>query len=387
MYTDSGLQEDTWYYYKVSAENSIGESEKSEIVSAKTMIFLTVPTGFTGEALSTSEIELSWNSVVGADEYRVFRSMSETGTYDEIATTDQTTYTDKGLDENTTYYYKVSAKGLSGESAQTDPVDVTTKMQVPDTPDGLTATALSASEIRIDFNTVNNATGYIIYWSESASGPYDSLTTVGSGTYTHNGLTSNTEYFYKVSAYNDGGESDLSNPVSATTLPAPPDPPTGVEATALSSTEIEVEYNSVSDATGYKIYHSLFANGQYDPLDSTTQTSYTHDGLSPNTTHYYKVSAYNDDGESDLSDSDSATTTSKKVAYIRNCRGCGRCYNKCHVDAIKRSGNDYYVDTDLCDGCGDCVSWCPYDYIEMIDAWEKIKSWFRNLLTGEKNSK
>lgn len=383
VYNDSGLSENTTYYYEVSAENSGGESEHSDVVSAKTMILITVPTGFEGEALSSSEIELTWNSVAGADEYRVFRSLSQGGTYDEIALVAQTDFTDTGLDANTTYYYKLSAKGSSGESEQTDPVSVTTKMPMPDTPDGLTAEALSSSEIKVEFNTVNGAVAYNIYFCESPPNNFTLLTTVGSGTYTHTGLEPETEYFYKVSAYNDDGESELSDSVSATTLAAPPETPTGVSATALSSSEIRVTYNSVSDADGYVIYHSLYATGQYTALDSISQTTYTHDSLEANSTHYYKVSAYNDVGESELSDTVYATTKSNKVAYITNCRECGRCDNYCDVGAIKYQGGTYVVDTDLCDGCGDCISSCPYDYIILVDAFEKVKTWIKDLFTGE----
>ncbi len=386
-YRDSGLSQDTEYFYKVSAENVAGESDQSNYVSAKTWIVITVPTGLNAESSSPSEVDLSWNSVNGADIYKIFRSMSQSGVFNEIDSTTNTTYTDTGLDANTTYYYKLSAKGLSGESNQTNAVEVTTKMPIPEIPTGLTATTLGAYEIEVDFTTVSGAIGYVIYSSLSSSGTYDSVATIGSPPFTHSDLESNTTYYYKVSAYSDGGESDLSDMASATTDKAPPDTPTGLKADAQSCEEIDITFNSVNDADEYIIYHSTSAGGNYTELQTISNTSYTHGNLDPKSTHYYKVSASNNNGESDLSNYVSETTPGKLVAYIRSCRECGRCDNYCDVGAIKYQGGTYVVDTDLCDGCGDCVPSCPYGYIEMIEMVRNAINFIKDIIPQTKTAK
>lgn len=55
-----------------------------------------------------------------------------------------------------------------------------------------------------------------------SSGNLSQIDSVGSGTstYTDTGLSTGTQYFYAVSAYNSAGESNLSNEDSATTHPA-----------------------------------------------------------------------------------------------------------------------------------------------------------------------
>lgn len=376
IFTDSKLDENTTYYYKVSGLNKNGESSQSDLVESTTFIHMTVPTGITLEALSATKIRVTWNAVTGAKKYRLVRALTETGIYEDIGKSATTTYTDTGLDPNTTYYYKISAKGDAGESDQSQPKFATTKLPAPDTPQNLRALALTATSIKIEFDAAVNANGYNIYWSKTATGTFDKLTSIGSTTYDHNNLSPSTTYYYKVSAYNDEGESALSDPsVSATTNDPPPNIPTGLKAKGISKTEIQVDFNKVSDADGYVLYSSTSSSGVFDTLDTLTTNTYTHQNLSADKEYYYKVSAFNTNGESNQSKAVSAKVLIKKVAFITRCRSCGKCPRYCDVDAIKYKNGKYWVDPEICTGCGDCIPSCPYGYIELIDPLiTKIKS-------------
>jgi len=84
--------------------------------------------------------------------------------------------------------------------------------------------------------------------------------------------------------------------------------PTGVNATAESSSSITVSWTAISNASGYYVYRSSSAADTYTKVGTTSDTSYMDTGLSVGTTYYYKVSAYNSDGESPQSLAASATT-------------------------------------------------------------------------------
>ena len=84
--------------------------------------------------------------------------------------------------------------------------------------------------------------------------------------------------------------------------------PTDLEATADGSDEIDLTWDSVSDATSYYVYRATSSSGSYTKIATVTDNSYEDTDVDEGTTYYYKVKAVNDDGVSAYSEKDSATT-------------------------------------------------------------------------------
>jgi PKD repeat protein len=88
-------------------------------------------------------------------------------------------------------------------------------------PSDLTATAVSSSQINLNWTDgTTNESGFKV--ERSADGSAASWVEIdelpaGSESYSDGGLTALTTYFYRVKAYNDFGESDYTQPASATT--------------------------------------------------------------------------------------------------------------------------------------------------------------------------
>jgi len=186
----------------------------------------------------------------------------------------------------------------------------------PAAPTNLTAAAISFSQINLTWNdNANNETGFKIErspdgttWTQIAT-PAANVTT-----YSDTGLAASTTYYYQVRAYNGAGDSAYSNTADATTqaLPAPPAAPTGLAATAASSSQINLTWTDNADnETGFKIERCTGA-GCSDFAQIATVganvSSYPNTGLAASTSYSYRVRAYNASGDSDYSNTASAVT-------------------------------------------------------------------------------
>lgn len=76
-----------------------------------------VPGGLTGASGSNDFVVLNWNASAGATAYNVKRSSTVTGYYSTLATVTGLSFTNSGVTNGLTYYYKVAAIGSGGPSS------------------------------------------------------------------------------------------------------------------------------------------------------------------------------------------------------------------------------------------------------------------------------
>jgi len=199
---------------------------------------------------------------------------------------------------------------------------------VSSAPTGLTATASSSSAIGLSWSAVTppaNCTisSYSVYGSTTSGftpGSGNLIATTTGTTYTNTGLAASTTYYYKVEATDADGSSAASTQASAETQAAScsavPSAPTGLTATASSSSAIGLSWTAVTppancSISSYSVYGSTtsgFTPGSGNLITTTTGTTYTNTGLAASTTYYYKVEATDADGASAASTQASAET-------------------------------------------------------------------------------
>jgi hypothetical protein len=183
-----------------------------------------IPTALQATA-GNAQVTLSWTASTGAISYNVKRSATTGGPYTTISSPPTTTFTDAGLTNGTPYFYVVTAVNATGESGPSNQATATptAPLNAPQVPAGLHATPANA-QVSLSWTASTGATSYNVKRSTTAGGPYTTVSSATTTSFTDTGLTNATPYFYVVSALNSAGESANSSEVTATPLSmAPPD--------------------------------------------------------------------------------------------------------------------------------------------------------------------
>lgn len=151
-FQDSGLLDNTTYFYQIRAFNAGGTSPYSNQTSAMTPLAPpSTPTNLYGWATAATQINLTWTDTAhNEDGFVVERSLDGTTGWTPVGTMtgpNVTSFSDATVAADTTYYYRVKAHNSAGDSAYSNTASaITTVWQVTvPVEDGLATTANTLS--------------------------------------------------------------------------------------------------------------------------------------------------------------------------------------------------------------------------------------------------
>jgi hypothetical protein len=320
----TGLSTATTYWFKLKAEGTSSDAFDSPYGTVVTTT--TTPASLAASVVSSSQINLSWtgnsgnSNIIGYTIASATNSSFTGAVYQYVAGAGATSFNNTGLYAGSTYYYKIKAEGTSDsyDSAFTSYITATTSAAAPNAPSGLTASAVSASQINLSWtDNSSNETGFEVKRATDSAFT-QSVVWIGGiqgSTYSDTGLSASTTYYYKVRAEGATQDSAYSASASATTSASGdtiPNAPSGLNATVASSTQVNLSWtDNSSNETGFEIKRATDSAFTQNVMwiGNIQGTTYANTGLNPSTTYYYRVRAEGTAGKSAYSASVSVTTS------------------------------------------------------------------------------
>ncbi|XP_030076873.1 contactin-2 [Microcaecilia unicolor] len=292
------------YQFRVLASNILGTGDPSvpsSKIRTKEAAPTVAPAGLSGGGGAPNELIITWTPMTreyqngdGFGYLLAFRWLGmKTWQMERVAGAESShfVYFNKSIAPYTPFEVQIKAYNRKGEGPFSLITVVHSAEEEPHlAPSHITATALSASEVQVAWDAVQQQDlsgvllGYEIrYWRASdKAAAADRVRTPGLDVSAHvTGLNPDTTYYVAVRAYNHAGTGPPSPTTNVTTAKAPPHRLPGNISWKLSGTTIGIKWDPVealvneSSVTGYKILYHL--DSQVTPtlyLTSKTQIEF-----------------------------------------------------------------------------------------------------------------
>ncbi|MBI4566669.1 MAG: fibronectin type III domain-containing protein [Planctomycetes bacterium] len=294
-----GGASDTWV--NAIAQARVDAAAASSLVPAAPANLRAVPA-------ATSSVDLAWeDQSTNENGFSVERLISGSWTQISWVPDNVTTYVDATVSPNTEYRYRVLAFNAAGNSSPSNEVSATTVQPsvVPAAPSNLRVVSVTASSVELAWEDGStNENGFSVErlmggsWTQIGWVP-DNVTTYVDAT-----VSPNTEYRYRVLAFNAAGNSPPSNEVSATTAQTlvVPAAPSNLRATSVTATSVTLEWVDQSgNENGFSV--EQLKGGSWTQIGWVPDnvTIYRDTNVRWNTRYRYRVLAFNAAGNSSSS--------------------------------------------------------------------------------------
>lgn len=287
-YLHESLTPGATYRYRLSA--AYADTERDTGLTATVTLPPAAPT-FVDAAGNDQSTTLQWDPVPGAAHYRIYWNTKGGVTATESAlTAPAAPYVHKGLTPGGRYYYRVAAQNAGGEGELSREVSVQLTSEAP----VINVITAGDGEITLSWAPVVAAETYTLYWNTAgAVSRADTKIQFVTSAFIHTELQRGGTYFYRLSATNRAGESELSAERTLTLPPAEP-----VVHLQADSDHATLEWLPLNGAETYHVYWDTHPGvSETSRKVSNARSPFIPDELKAGETYYYRVAAVNVGGE------------------------------------------------------------------------------------------
>ncbi|WP_217700767.1 fibronectin type III domain-containing protein [Krasilnikoviella flava] len=302
-FRDADVEAGVPYRYQVTAVGPGGASAASADARALVTSGSTTapaPGDLDVTAERSYSVDLGWSGVDGATAYGVYRAPAEGGDLELLGHVAEPGFTDDTAEPSSTYRYAVTTVSPGGESEPSSEVAAATggPLDPARAPEQVQATEVSAAAFTLGWEPVPGAESYQVY-RRDGEGAFARVGTTTDPRYTDDTIGSSVaSYDYAVTAVNELGESERSEPVTVE-LPVPA-APTDLRVGLQGATFTGLIWTSGGGASEYRVLRSEAGGEPQEVGVAKVHTTYDRTA-EPGTAYTYRVVAVNAAGTSEPS--------------------------------------------------------------------------------------
>ncbi|MEV7340601.1 PA14 domain-containing protein [Streptomyces sp. NPDC093544] len=296
-YTNTPPTTGDTYYYEVRAYDKAGNESAGSTDRGVTTLDRTPTAAPTGPhaSVATNSVNLSWDTVDGAESYRLYRATAPLGPFQRIAgSVSGISYRDTSADIHTRLYYRVTTLDAAGNesgpsaTADTGEPDTTAPGQVT----GLTAEGTTAGNALRWTAPSDDVERYEIWAAPKGQPDLDGPDTVLGTSFNDARATAGTAVTYTILAIDAYGNTSPASEAVSATRPAPGD---SAEATTVtvtprdSGTQLAWDHAMDGAVHGTRIYRRTDTSAAWDQVGSTTSYLFMDTEAQAGRAYYYVV--------------------------------------------------------------------------------------------------